>query len=51
VTILLVEQDLEVALGLASRCYVLDQGRIQFEGTAEALQENHDVQSRFLGVT
>ena len=51
VTILLVEQDLEVALALASRCYVLDQGRIQYEGPAEALRADHDVQARFLGAT
>jgi branched-chain amino acid transport system ATP-binding protein len=51
ITILLVEQDLEVALALARRCYVLDQGRIQFEGTAEALRESQDVQRRYLGVT
>ena len=50
VTILLVEQDLEVALALASRCYVIDQGRIEFEGTADALRENEDVQRRYLGV-
>jgi len=51
VTILLVEQDLEVALALASRCYVLDQGRIQFEGPAEALRRDHEIQARFLGAT
>ena len=51
VTILLVEQDLEVALDLASRCYVLDQGRVQFEGAADALRHDHDVQARFLGAT
>ena len=32
-TILLVEQTLEVALALSHRLYVMDQGRIQFEGT------------------
>ena len=51
VTILLVEQELDVALALASRCYVLDQGRIQFEGASEALRADHDVQARFLGAT
>jgi branched-chain amino acid transport system ATP-binding protein len=51
VTILLVEQELEVALALASRCYVLDQGRIQFEGPAEALRRDHEIQARFLGAT
>jgi branched-chain amino acid transport system ATP-binding protein len=49
-TILLVEQDLDVALALASRCYVLDQGRIEFAGTAEALRGDADVQARYLGV-
>jgi len=51
VTILLVEQELDVALALASRCYVLDQGRVQFEGASEALRADHDVQARFLGAT
>jgi branched-chain amino acid transport system ATP-binding protein len=51
VTILLVEQELDVALALASRCYVLDQGRIQFEGASAALRADHDVQARFLGAT
>jgi branched-chain amino acid transport system ATP-binding protein len=46
-----VEQELEVALALASRCYVLDQGRIQFEGPAEALRRDHAIQARFLGAT
>src|SRR5207247_273831 len=36
-TILLVEQTLEVALALSRRVYVMDQGRIQFQGTPEAL--------------
>src|SRR5262245_59212646 len=42
ITILLVEQDLEVALALAGRCYVLDQGAIQFEGSADALRQSPD---------
>jgi branched-chain amino acid transport system ATP-binding protein len=50
ITILLVEQDLEVALALAQRCYVLDQGRIEYAGTAPALRDNRDVQQRYLGV-
>ena len=51
ITILLVEQDLDVALALARRCYVLDQGRLQFEGAADALRQNQEVQRRYLGVT
>jgi branched-chain amino acid transport system ATP-binding protein len=50
IAILLVEQDLEVALALARRCYVLDQGRIEYTGSAQALRDNRDVQQRYLGV-
>ena len=49
-TILLVEQTLEVALGLSRRLYVMDQGRIQFEGTPEKLRADPAIQQRFLGV-
>jgi branched-chain amino acid transport system ATP-binding protein len=49
-TILLVEQSLEVALALAHRVYVIDQGRIQFEGTPDALRQDPTIQQRFLGV-
>jgi branched-chain amino acid transport system ATP-binding protein len=49
-TILLVEQSLDVALALAHRVYVIDQGRIQFEGTPDALRRDPTVQQRFLGV-
>ena len=42
-TILLVEQTLEVAMALSHRLYVMDQGRIQFEGTpGRAPQGPHD---------
>jgi branched-chain amino acid transport system ATP-binding protein len=49
-TILLVEQMLEVALALSHRLYVMDQGRIQFEGTPDDLRHDPAVQQRFLGV-
>ena len=49
-TILLVEQMLEVALSLSHRLYVMDQGRIQFEGTPDALRADPEIQQRFLGV-
>jgi len=51
VTILLVEQDLDVALGLASRGYVIDQGVIRFHGTTPEIQANRELQERYLGVT
>jgi branched-chain amino acid transport system ATP-binding protein len=49
-TILLVEQSLDVALALSHRLYVIDQGRIQFEGSPAALREEPSIQQRFLGV-
>jgi len=49
-TILLVEQTLEVAMALSHRLYVMDQGRIQFEGNPEALARDPSIQQRFLGV-
>jgi branched-chain amino acid transport system ATP-binding protein len=49
-TILLVEQTLEVALALSRRLYVMDQGRIQFEGTPEALRKDPTIQQRFLEI-
>ena len=49
-TILLVEQNLEVALALSSRLYVIDQGRIQFTGTPDELRREPAIQQRFLGV-
>ena len=49
-TILLVEQTLEVAMALSHRLYVMDQGRIQFEGTPDALRRDPTIQQRFLEV-
>jgi branched-chain amino acid transport system ATP-binding protein len=49
-TILLVEQNLEVALALSSRVYVIDQGRVQFSGTPDDLRREPTIQQRFLGV-
>jgi branched-chain amino acid transport system ATP-binding protein len=49
-TLLLVEQTLEVALALSHRLYVMDQGRIQFEGTPDALRRDPTIQQRFLEV-
>ena len=49
-TILLVEQDLSLALELADYLYIMNKGAIVFEGKPEDLRENHGVQSQFLGV-
>ena len=49
-TILLVEQTLEVALALSRRLYVMDQGRIQFQGTPDELRKDPTIQQRFLEI-
>ena len=49
-TILLVEQNFYSALAVADRCYVIDQGAIQFEGTPAELKGNTEVLARYLHV-
>jgi branched-chain amino acid transport system ATP-binding protein len=49
-TILLVEQNFYSALAVADRCYVIDQGAIQFEGTPAELRANTGVLARYLHV-
>ena len=49
-TILLVEQNFYSALAVADRCYVIDQGAIQFEGTPTELRGNTEVLGRYLHV-
>jgi len=51
ITVLLVEQNLAVAMELADRIYVLDQGETVFEGTPADLEANPDVRDRHLGVS
>jgi branched-chain amino acid transport system ATP-binding protein len=49
-TILVAEQQVPLALQLADRGYVLEDGRIQLAGTSAELQQNPDVQRAYLGV-
>ncbi len=49
VTILLVEQNAHAALGLSSRGYVLESGRITLQGTGEELLNNEEVKRAYLG--
>ena len=48
-TILLVEQNANMALKLASRGYVLETGNIVLEGTSEELAANPEVKKAYLG--
>jgi branched-chain amino acid transport system ATP-binding protein len=49
VTILLVEQHARRALGIASRAYVLETGRIVAQGSAVALAADHAIRTAYLG--
>lgn len=49
-TILVAEQQVPLALGLADRGYVLEDGRIQLEGPADELSDNADVRRAYLGI-
>jgi branched-chain amino acid transport system ATP-binding protein len=49
-TILLVEQNARMALGIANFGYIMESGRIVLEGMAKALQENEDVKELYLGL-
>jgi len=50
-TILVAEQQVPLALQLADRGYVLEDGRVQLAGTAAELERNPDVRRAYLGVT
>jgi branched-chain amino acid transport system ATP-binding protein len=49
-TILLVEQNVERALAISDRAYILDQGRIVHSGTGRELLADADIQSRYCAV-
>ena len=49
-SILLVEQNLSLALGIADRVYVMSKGRVVFEGTPDELRRDPETLHRYLGV-
>ena len=49
VTVLLVEQNTRAALSVASYGYIMDQGKIVLDGTADELRNNEDVKEFYLG--
>jgi branched-chain amino acid transport system ATP-binding protein len=49
ITILLVEQNARMALSVASYGYVMEQGKVVLDGTAEQLANNEDVKEFYLG--
>jgi branched-chain amino acid transport system ATP-binding protein len=50
-TILLVEQNAQVAMSLADRGYVLSNGRVVGEGTIDVLKADAEMMQRYLAVT
>ena len=49
-TILLVEQNAHMALGVANRAYVLEVGQIVLEGDAKELAKNDQIRKAYLGI-
>ncbi len=49
-SLLLVEQQLGLALAVADDVYILDKGMVVYHGTPQALQAEPDVMHRYLGV-
>jgi branched-chain amino acid transport system ATP-binding protein len=50
-TILIVEQNARLALGIADHGYIMENGRIVLDGPADELRSNPDVQEFYLGLS
>jgi len=50
-TLLLAEQSIPLALGIADYAYVLQTGRVALEGPAAELEQNEQVQEIYLGIS
>jgi branched-chain amino acid transport system ATP-binding protein len=51
ISILLVEQNVKLALATAPYAYILENGRVVMDGPAEKLRENPDIRDFYLGLT
>lgn len=49
-TILLVEQNVEIALGISDRAYIIDQGEVVHEGTAKDLLADQEIQTKYCSI-
>ncbi len=49
-TILLAEQNVDFSLNLADRVYVLEKGRIRYEGSAREFRENDSIRQQYLAL-
>ena len=50
ITIIMIEQDVALALSLCDRGYVLEEGSIYMEGTREFLKGNQTIREAYLGI-
>jgi len=48
VTILFSEQNIRFSLTIADRAYVINKGRIEYEGTIEDLSRNEEIKQKYL---
>jgi branched-chain amino acid transport system ATP-binding protein len=49
ITVVLIEHDMDVALGLADHVTVMHRGRVMAEGTPEVVQVNPEVRDVYFG--
>ena len=47
-TILFSEQNLQFATKISDRAFIIEKGRIQFQGTIEELEKNNEIQEKYL---
>ncbi len=50
-TVLLAEQHLKTALSVGDRHYIIDNGRLVFQGSSEEIQKNEEIKTTYLGVS
>jgi len=48
--VLLVEQKLQLVMGLVQRIYIMSKGMIQWEGTPEVLRGAEEIRKKYLEV-
>ncbi|MWV38463.1 ABC transporter ATP-binding protein [Natrialba sp. INN-245] len=51
ITILLVEQNVQVAMEVSDTHYVINQGEVVYEGTSADLEENQQILDQYLGIS
>ena len=51
ISILLVEQNVKIALSISGYAYVMENGRIVLDGPADKISENEDVREFYLGLS